>query len=490
MKKTASLILACIFALSLFTSCADSGKQDETTPSAVVDTTVAPDETTSEFDSKGYLKDSLPTMNFGDKEFNILYWSDREHEEFVAEEQSGEAVNDAIFTRNTTIENRAGVKLNFVGEKGNANNTDGFTNKVKAVIDGGEKDFDMIGTYSMTAGKLAVEGFLSDLKTMDYLDWKKPWWPDSLIEDATIKGKLFFASGDISANVIYMMYVTFFNRQMVTDRNLDDPYELVKKGTWTIDKMFELCNGIYEDSDGNGSPSIGDTYGQYAYTLHLDVFLQGSGVKVIDPSSDELVISEEFLSDKVGDIVSKVGAFFHMNDRAYLLTSNSTVHQWFSAQKSLVWNDRCRDGTTFKTNEVPFGIIPNPKYDTDQDKYYTLLGNPISIYCIPCDVNNEAMSAYVMELYASESYRNVSPALYEINMKYRFTDDATSSEMYDLIRSSVVFDLGRIFAKTLNTPFTTFQQAITNNTAWSISVKANSKTSWKKGIESINVAFD
>lgn len=489
MKKLTAFILGCLFLISALTACAGDNKTDDTTEPVAV-TTEAPEETTSNLDAKGYLKDSLPEMNFNDTQFNILYWSDREHEEFVAQEQTGEAVNDAIFVRNTTVESRAGVKLNFVGEKGNSSNVAGFTAKVKAVVDGGQRDFDMIGTYSLSAGNLAVNGFLSDLRSMDYLDWEKPWWPDSLIEDATIKDKLFFASGDISANVIYMMYVTFFNRQMVTDRSLPDPYELVQNGEWTIDKMFEMCEGIYEDSDGSGAPSIGDTYGQYAYTLHLDIFACGCGIKCIDPSGDELVISDDWQSEKMGEIADKVGKFFHQNDRAYLLTENSSVHQWFSAQKSLFWNDRCRNSVTFKDHEVPFGVIPNPKYNVDQDRFYTLLGNPISIYGIPCDVNDENMCAYVLELYASESYRNISPALYEINLKYRFTDDAVSAEMYDTIRSSVVFDLGRIFATPLSTPYSRFQDSIRNSMAWSTILKANLKSIWKNGLKQINEAFD
>jgi len=491
MKKALCFFLACIFILSLMTACAKPDTPSgDTTAVAAATTSTTPEETTSPYDSKGYLKDDLPVMNFGDEQFTVLYWSDREHEEFFVNEQTGEAVSDAIYVRNANVENRAGIKFSFVGEKGNANNVEVFYNKVKASIEGGEKDYDMLGAYSLSTGNLAVKGMLSDLRTMDYLNFEKPWWPKSLIEDATIKGKLYFASGDISANVIYMMYVTFFNKQMIEDRGLEDPYKLVKDGTWTIDKMFEMCEGIYEDSDGSGTPTVGDTYGQYAYTLHLDCFLQSCGVKVVDASGDDLVLSEDFTGDKTSDIVSKVATFFSQNDRAYLLTVNSNVKQWFGVQKSLFWNDRCQNSITFKNNEVPFGIIPNPKYNTDQDQYYTLLGNPISIYGIPCDVKNEAMSAYVMELYASESYRNISPALYEINMKYRFTDDATSTEMYDIIRASVVFDLGRIFATALSIPFARFENAVTQKTAWSITVKANEKTVWKKGLQAINDSFN
>ena len=83
----------------------------------------------------------------------------------------------------------------------------------------------------------------------------------------------------------------------------------------------------------------------------------------------------------------------------------------------------------------------------------------------------------------------ISPALYEVNLKYRYTDDAISAEMYDIIRSSVVFDLGRIFATALNTPYSRFQESVRDSKAWSTILRANEKSTWKRGLDEINAAF-
>ena len=493
MKKALSLILALMLLAAAFAGCAGgTGGEDTATgvPTAQVSDTEAG--TSDLYDSNGYLKDSIPEgkFNYNDEEFNVLYWSDREHEEFVAEAMTGDAVNDAIFTRNLNTETRMGVKLVFTGTPGNASNNANFTAKVDAAIQSGMHEYDMIGVYSITAGNLAVKGFLSELGGHDYPDLDKPWWPASLINDATIHGKLFFASGDISANVIYMMYVTFFNKQMIDNRNLESPYDLVKNGKWTIDKMFEMCQGIYEDTDNSGTPTLGDTYGQYAYTLHLDPFLIGSGITCIDASGDELAINEEFYGEKAGDIAKKISDFFHSNDKAYLITVNDKVHQYFGSDRSLFWNDRCRNSATFKNNEISFGVVPNPMFNEDQDAFYTCIGNPFSIYCIPSDAPDVDMSTAVMECYASETYRNVSPALYEITLKYRYTDDATSSEMFDIIRSSVVFDLGRIFSSNLGNPYTMFENSVKEGSNWSTVAASNAKRVWPANLKDINGAFE
>ena len=491
--KTVSLLLTAIISFALFAACANnSGKEDKTTAEAVA--TTIPDEVTTEsiYDEKGLLKDSIPDDLKLDRTVTLLYWSDREHEEFIADAQSGEMVNDAIFTRNVRVEERLGITFNYKTTKGNSAsaNISNFVDTVRQGIKSGNTPYDMVAAHSYTIGSCAVNGLLSDIRNAEYLDFSKPWWPDSLIEDATIKGKLFFASGDISANTLYMMYVTFFNKSLIENLGLELPFDLVDRDEWTIDKMFEMCNDTYVDENMDGNAGIGDFYGQYAYKLHLDVFFAGAGIKILDVSNDTIKISEDFIGPKAIDIADKVTEFFHDNSKAYLLTENSNVAQWFAKELSIFCNDRCRNATKFKDKEVAFGVVPNPKYDTNQDKYYTVLGNPFSLYAIPNDCTEVDLVSAVMECYASESYRNVSPALYDTTIKYRYTDDAISSAMFDTIRGSVIFDLGRIFASALGSAYSLYENAIAQKTSWAVASAGQMKQAWPKAIKDILAAFN
>ena len=51
---------------------------------------------------------------------------------------------------------------------------------------------DIVAGYSMCGATLANSRLLLDLMELDYLDFEKPWWPDSLIKEATCGGKLYF----------------------------------------------------------------------------------------------------------------------------------------------------------------------------------------------------------------------------------------------------------------------------------------------------------
>ena len=95
-------------AAAAFAACAtpDTPQQDTTVPSA--NTTEAAPETENPYDKDGYLKDKIPEDLKLNTTIRMLYWSDFEHVEFFVEQETGEAVSDAIYTRNLTVNDRLG----------------------------------------------------------------------------------------------------------------------------------------------------------------------------------------------------------------------------------------------------------------------------------------------------------------------------------------------------------------------------------------------
>ena len=492
-SRTICLLLACLVLLPLV-ACGKSEETPEVTTEAPVGeatTSAGGDAVTENTDNADALYDRfhLEPVDFGEEEVTLLYWSDREHEEFYVESQTGDLVNDAIYMRNQTVEERLGINFAYATEKGDASNEKTFAAKVNTSISAGDHAYDLVAAHSYTIGLCATQDLLYNLSDIEYVDFEKPWWPDKLIGQATINDKLFFVSGDISANVIYMMYVTFFNKDMVETYHLEDPYTLVENGKWTVDKQLEMCKGLYSDLNGNGAKDIGDQYGQYAYTLHLDSFLWGSDIIVLDTSGDTPVFSADFLGEKTLNLQEKVKGFFYDTSDGYLLTENSKVSQHFAAGLSLFWNDRCRQAISFAEKEINYGIIPIPKYDESQENYATLLGNPFSLYAIPKDSVTPDMAGAVLECMASESYRKISPALYEVALKLKYSQDDVSAKMFDIAKSSVVFDLGRILSNALSGPASTWQKAITGSVSWTTTIKAQEKP-WNKQLEKMLQVFE
>ena len=498
-SRLVCVLLACLMLLPIVacgktegdaptTTTAVDGTAATTTAAQTSHETTLPAET-EHTDENGYERDDLdPALHFGDKTVNLLHWNDAEHEEFVAETANGELINDAIYTRNQTIEDRLGVKLNFIGTAGDTNNEEPFALKLSTSISAGDHVYDLISAYSYTTGMCAARNLLYDLSSVDHLDFEKPWWPKLLIDQCTINNKLLFVSGDASANVIYTMYVTFFNKDLLQANKLEDPSKLVAEGKWTIDKQFEMCKGVYSDLNGNGVKDVGDQSGLYIYTLHFDAFLWGSNIFIVDSMGDNFKFADDFLGEKTVNLQEKIKSFIYDTNDGFLTTDKANNHLFFGEGLSLFWNDRCHRAILYTADNVSYGILPIPKYNEEQEGHITLLGNTFSLYGIPQDSQDPDFAGAVLECWASESYRTVTPAVYELSFKYKYSQDDVSAQMFDLARSTVVLDLARIFSNSLGA-YKSWQKAITGSAGWASTVKANEKP-WNNQLDKLRGIFE
>lgn len=496
MKRTLSLLLAVLLCSTVFAACAkdngDTGTDTTAAPIADDTVTTAPEIVDDGKDANGFIRDTLPSdLNFKDETINILTWSDVEHNEFEVEEITGDLVADALYNRNRRVEERLGVKLEFHGVKGNWGNSNEYVTHVNTAIQSGSHDFDMCAAYSMTMATCAYQGFLLNLLDLPYLNFEQPWWPKRLTDEATINDKLFFASGDISANVIYLMYTCFFNKEMIAAYGLENPQDLVKNDQWTYEKYFQMCEGLYKDLNGNGQKDVED---QFAYLtsegIHVDPFLFNAGVNIVKRNADGgLILDPQFMGEKVISVIELLNRNFWETDDCYFYPTIGTPQKVFSAGNMLFCIDRARLALWyFADTEIDYGIVPCPVISPEQD-YVTVVGNPFSLYALPIDCRNPDMMSAVMECYASESYRQVTPALFEITFKIRYSDTDVSSQMFDIIRQGVTFDLGRLFNKQLDA-MGRYQNAIKNNqNNWASMTKVVEKLA-TKSLENIQKAFE
>ncbi len=496
MKKLSRIIIALLIlamTLPMVLSCAETGTAGETTAPAE---TEAPGsgaaETTAE--ETLFAKSDIPEdLRFDGTTVNILYWDDVPNVEFFVEDQTGEAVNDAIYRRNAKIQEQFGVTLDFTGTPGNNNNQAAFVNSCVNSTQSGADAYDMFCGYTMTGATLMTQGVTQDLTNYEIMEFDKPWWPKSLISKATIRDGIYFASGDISTNFIHMMYLVMFNKELLTDiHNIgaDALYDLAYEGQWTLDKFIELTDGVYLEKDGDNVPSEGDRYGVVVTNVHFDPFYAGSGLTTVDVNGDgNLVLSPDLFSQKTVDLLEKLCNLLHVSGNAYIKKSEPL----FAAGNALFLVDRPYVITRSLTDTAfSFGILPIPKYDADQAEYRTCLGFGYTMYMLSTAAPDPEATAATLELMAYQSYLNVTPALFEESMKMRYADQSDDSFMFDLIRDGVDIDIARLFSIQLEKmSYSIFRNAVNNNSAGSYisQQKAYEKTLNRK-ITDINAGFD
>ncbi len=446
-SKQVALLLVLAMLAGMVTACGSDTKV-QTDPD-MTETTETTDTTQTE--DTLYELDDLPSdLNFGGATVTTLGREGLSAIEFFAEEMNGELVNDAIYQRNLNVEDRLGVKLEYVMKPGTYNDMAEWMGAVTSSVQAGDKAYDMVAGYSMATASLAVQHALMELNTLEYLNFDKPWWPDSLLTEATCGGKLYVCSGDISTYMIYYMYGIYFNKDMITDYGLEDPYELVFDGTWTLDKMLEMSTGIYQDLNGNGKKDGEDQFGYDCYNVFVDSLYFGVGLWTTDKAEGDIpVLCAEFGGEKAHWLLETITEFMNTNDGLRTKDGEQDVNtRMFKEGRSLFSSNEFQYAALqLRDTEIGYGILPVPKYDADQKGYRTVMSFPYSLYAIPVDVKDASMAAAVMEALASESYRTVTPALFETGMKVKYAQDDETSQVFDIIRSSAVFDFGRMFAK-------------------------------------------
>lgn len=453
----------------LLTACAGCGNNaSETTADTTANNNTTPVETESE---TLYEPDDLPAdLNYSGKTVTTFGWSGPSTPEFYVEEENGEIVNDAIFQRNLKVEERLGVTLEYRLEPGAFNDRAAWAKTLNQSITAGDSAYDIAAGYSMAGASLAVSNMLIDLNELEYLNFDKPWWPKSLQSEATCGGKLYFCSGDISTYMIYYMYAMYFNKQLVIDYALEDPYDLVQENKWTLDKMLSMTEGVYQDTNGDGKKDLGDVYGFGTHTTYVDPFYFSVGLRTTAKDENDIpVISDAFGGEKTHELLITLVDWFDTNDAWLEKSDYANTGNMFAEGRSLFTDNEFMYTVTYlRSSDVNFGVVPMPKYDEEQQDYYTVMSFPYSLYGIPVDAADPDMSAAVMEALGSEGYRTVSPALFETAFKAKYAQDDKTAQMFDIIRSSVVFDFGRVFNDSMQSmTFSMFRDAVgSGNTNW------------------------
>ena len=95
------------------TTTAAGGEGENTTTAATEQTYADPKDDPANYDAEGYWKDDLPEdLDYKGDVVSVLNWKAEENE-FEILEQTGTLVDDAIYNRNMTVEERLGVDLSF-----------------------------------------------------------------------------------------------------------------------------------------------------------------------------------------------------------------------------------------------------------------------------------------------------------------------------------------------------------------------------------------
>ena len=454
MKRTSGILAALLAAAMLLPSCSGGGNTDDTSApgSTSDDTTVAEETTTADPNDRSGVKDSIPDgLTFNGETVRLLYRGQADGKGLIelydacGTDNVGDYVTDGVFERNRKTEERLGVTLDLVPTgPGNLSDTSAL---ISQLVVSGSDEYDLLITTGNTNVVKSLNVYLRDLANIPYVDYDEPWWWSETIDAISLDGKTYnYIYGDGLIYCYIQTGVVYYNKAMYENLwgNPDAMYETVMDGKWTIDKMIELTAAAYSDVNGDGVPNAGDRFGsmktqsQGEETPH---FMQGFAIEMYH-HDDEGNLIIEFDKERAVTAVDKLGAFYTTTTGVF--HSDEGIDQsdkYFAQDYFLFFPARLARALNANLREMesPYGILPYPKLDEAQKEYVSLIHDSSTNYSVPKTVSDKKLETVgaVLEATSAESYRSVMPQFLETALKLKYSQDAASGQVIDIVVAGV-----------------------------------------------------
>ncbi|MCQ2431924.1 MAG: hypothetical protein MJ175_04895 [Clostridia bacterium] len=452
---------ACLISALVMGACGESAQNlvSENPSQDHAQTTVAAENVEEPGNGRSDVKDSLPAdLDFGGAEVRLLTrGGDADTEiEFYSEKENGEVVNDAVFIRNSRVEDRLHIKLKLELDR-NATRHASISDSISKFVRAGSDEYEVVGSSTYGIMPQTMEGMFLDLNTLDFLDFSQPWWNQAFLEMTDFDGHNYAVIGELSQTMISGTFCMFFNKDMFREFYPDDPslYETVESGTWTLEKMISYCTPLYQDINGDGKANEGDRFGHYftnTQTLEADAFVGGCGVGLLNKNeAGEAVysgISERTV--KFTELMNEL--LFQNNNTCRLPNNNETIMDTMVNEQTLFTSWMLTGVNYLRDMKADYGIIPMPKLDESQPSYMAYVHDGSTAFGVPTTAQKTDLAACFLEAMSAETYRVVTPAYFETALKGKYSRDEETSRMLDLIVSGVYLDPSYVYGQSLGAP--------------------------------------
>ncbi len=465
-RLLSALLCAIMLASAVLTGCSESGANaDETTPAAPdasTETVAEGGDAAAEGSGEGegliaIEKDydwtaGVTKKDYEGYEYTILNGctaSWYSYNSISPEETTGEPVNDAFIER----ENRTEEFLNIsIVELHDGDSMNILKNAVKS----GSNDFDYGNVTLMNCYAVAMEGNVFDLNTIAPdagVDLSNVWWDQNARDSLTINNQLYFMTSDADTTRFDSIRSLYFNKEMLAQHGLENPYDLVDNNQWTVDKFTELCTSVIADKDGDGQMTDMDQYGWISYTeIMSDLLMCGMGTQFItkDPDTGRLV--DGTTGENFVDMYNKViNILFTQQNAVFDVRASSRANQLrglgdraqetiFTENGALFYSECMAWTRVLRDMEADFGVLPPPKYNEDQERYYSIILNPF-MQMIPVTSEDPIRTLHVLDVFSAASHDTVVDAYVNVTLTGKVARDADTVRMLHLVFDELYYNI-------------------------------------------------
>ena len=456
-SKLLTLVLALLMVLSAFAGCGETElneSESQTTGETDSTTESQTEEETSEYD------DNLVGVTYPGVVLNVLVGDDCEVKEYVDElTEDANVLDQATFNRCDYAETRLQMKTKWTSAGSVGKGGEGIIETAELANNNGGI-YDIVASKSSWSAPMMTRGVFSNLLKYPHFDFEEDGWAKTLIDDISVGGKLYVATGDISVNLLFMTSVVYFNKDLVKDLGINqkiqdtwgaaDLYELVTTGKWTLDKMLTLCENTYKDLNNDGKKNSGDRFGLNTYKLLLENFYYGGGYTTIVATDDGFEASTNYLdATMMGNLLTQLNTFFHDTKDGIIEGGNGYDPTRTNFRDGNVLFCMAPASHAYNTHsnaeKLNYSVLPIPKHSESQESYSCTQSFPYMLYAITSHGHHTKEASAFMQALAIESYKTTRPTIFNKMMKGRYAENPEDAQMWEYAVDANTFDVGRIF---------------------------------------------
>ena len=270
---------------------------------------------------------------------------------------------DKINERIKYVENRFNCKIDVV-----ETDAASFFELVQPAIMAGDKFADIIIPTIWGFGKFVSADILTDLKTVPHLKLDQPHWNQNSIGLTSLGGKVYGAANYFTPHVT-TSWGLYYNKEMIKELGLEDPFKLVKENKWTFDKFREYALAAMKDLNGDGVMDHNDRYGLSGPEQDMTVaFFLGMGQNALKVDENGKVVYS--MNDpKVFDVLGKLRQMFHQDKLFYVKKAGES---WLANVDAFVTGKSLFLGYMYgmqqlRDMEDDFGYLPMPTLEESGD---------------------------------------------------------------------------------------------------------------------------
>ena len=187
-----------------------------------------------------------------------------------------------------------------------------------------------------------------------------------------------------------------------------------------------------------------DQFGYYTRDWYGPIQVLYTGGQRIYSKNTKGIPELSINSNKTVEIFSKFFTLANSEDVFLQLDQVRMADEdLFSVGRAMFADRGLGTAKSLRSMNDEFGILPWPKF-TLEDEYKTVVNGHASLLIMPITVADKNKSGKIIEALCAIGHRDVIPAFYDVSLKTKFARDYESEAMIDIIKDSIIYDLGYI----------------------------------------------